>query len=76
MRHRAMTRSHHPTIDAEALLNPRHPERVCWGCDRYCPAADLACGNGSIRTPHPKELFGREWLEWSKRSSEARQASG
>jgi hypothetical protein len=39
-------------------LNPKYPERVCWGCDKYCPADDLRCGNGTIRTPHPKELFG------------------
>ncbi|MGN6661313.1 MAG: DUF3079 domain-containing protein, partial [Achromobacter mucicolens] len=18
-------------------LHPKHPERICWGCDRYCP---------------------------------------
>jgi hypothetical protein len=51
-------------------LNVPHPERVCWGCDKYCPADDLACGNGTIRTPHPSELFGDDWLEWS-RSREA-----
>ena len=73
-------------------LNPRHPERICWGCDKYCPAAELACGNGTpppragnaralrrdlavafakadIRTPHPNELFGDDWLEWSDRTS-------
>ena len=44
-------------------LKPKHPERVCWGCDRYCPTKDLACGNGSIRTPHPLELFGDDWQE-------------
>lgn len=43
-------------------LNPPHPERICWGCDRYCPAHDLACGNGSSRTQHPSELFGEEWF--------------
>ncbi|MCC7177321.1 MAG: DUF3079 domain-containing protein [Acidobacteria bacterium] len=48
------------------MINPPHPERVCWGCDRYCPAGDLACGNGTIRTPHPKELFGDDWLEWER----------
>lgn len=42
---------------------PAHPERVCWGCDKYCPADDLACGNGTIRTLHPCELFGDDWLE-------------
>jgi hypothetical protein len=46
-------------------LHPKNPERVCWGCDRYCPSTDLACGNGTIRTMHPVELFGDDWLEWS-----------
>jgi metal-sulfur cluster biosynthetic enzyme len=46
--------------------HPTHPERVCWGCDRYCPADDLTCGNGSERTLHPIELFGEDWLEWSR----------
>lgn len=42
-------------------LNPPHPERTCWGCDRYCPRDDMACGNGSERTQHPVELFGEGW---------------
>lgn len=42
-------------------LNPSHPERICWGCDLYCPAKALACGNGSERTQHPAELFGEDW---------------
>jgi len=46
-------------------LHPQHPERVCWGCDRYCPAHDLTCGNGSERTPHPQELFGADWQAWA-----------
>lgn len=41
--------------------NPPHPERLCWGCDLYCPATDLRCGNGSDRTPHPSELWGEDW---------------
>jgi len=45
-------------------VNPKHPERLCWGCDRYCSADDLRCGNGTIRTQHPIELFGQDWLEW------------
>lgn len=45
-------------------INPAHPERLCWGCDRYCPAGALACGNGSERTPHPAELFGPDWQDW------------
>jgi hypothetical protein len=42
-------------------LTPRYPERTCWGCDKYCPAEELRCGNGTIRAPHPIELFGPEW---------------
>lgn len=45
-------------------LHPKHPERICWGCDKYCAANALRCGNGSDRTPHPVELFGEDWLEW------------
>lgn len=41
--------------------NPAHPERICWGCDLYCPAKAMACGNGSSRTMHPVELFGEDW---------------
>lgn len=43
---------------------PSHPERICWGCDKYCPADSLACGNGSDRTPHLAELFGEDWMDW------------
>nr|WP_019363903.1 DUF3079 domain-containing protein [Pseudomonas luteola] len=42
-------------------LQPKHPERICWGCDMYCPANSLACGNGASRTMHPAELFGEDW---------------
>jgi hypothetical protein len=41
--------------------HPAHPERVCWGCDRYCSADDLICGKDTVRTPHPLELFGADW---------------
>jgi hypothetical protein len=44
-------------------LNPPHPERNCWGCDKYCPAGSLACGNGSERSQHPAELFGEDWAQ-------------
>ncbi len=44
-------------------VKPLHPERICWGCDKYCPVDALACGNGSERTQHPIELFGDDWLE-------------
>ena len=53
---------------------PRHPERICWGCDKYCPADDLACGGGTIRTLHPIELFGDDWLEWIEARNPARDA--
>jgi hypothetical protein len=62
----------------DTVLNPSHPERICWGCDRYCAAHDLVCGNGTIRTPHPSELFGRDWLQWSnehERKATARTAA-
>lgn len=49
---------------------PKHPERVCWGCDFYCPEDDLRCGNGTIRTPHPIELFGDDWMEWPEEARE------
>ena len=45
-------------------LHPKHPERICWGCDKYCPVDSLACGNGSGRTQHPAELLGDDWYEW------------
>lgn len=54
-------------------LNPTHPERICWGCDRYCPANSLACGNGAVRTMHPCETFGEDWYafgDWGLESAE------
>jgi hypothetical protein len=42
-------------------LHPKRPERICWGCDKLCPADDMRCGNGTIRAPHPAELFGDDW---------------
>jgi hypothetical protein len=45
-------------------VNPPHPERNCWGCDKFCPARSLICGNGSERTQHPAELFGPDWVHW------------
>ena len=47
-------------------VRPANPERVCWGCDKYCPAKSMACGNGSDRTQHPFELFGEDWQDWNK----------
>jgi len=45
-------------------IKPANPGRVCWGCDKYCPADSLQCGNGSLATPHPSELFGEDWMDW------------
>lgn len=47
-------------------LAPVHPERVCWGCDKYCPVSEMVCGNGTIRTAHPIEIFGPDWLAWAQ----------
>lgn len=44
-------------------LHPAHPERTCWGCDRYCAADAMLCGNGSERSQHPAELFGLDWAD-------------
>ncbi len=43
--------------------NPKHPERICWGCDRLCAWNKMMCGNGSERSQHPVELFGEDWHE-------------
>lgn len=51
---------------------PAHPERICWGCPLHCPAEALACGNGTIRAPHPIELFGEDWLEWIEERAQRR----
>ncbi len=45
---------------------PARPELLCWGCDKYCAAHDMRCGNGSDRTPHPSELFGEDWQNWGQ----------
>ena len=42
-------------------IRPLHPERTCWGCDNYCGADKMICGNGTERTQHPIELFGEGW---------------
>ena len=60
---------HTGTVMAKVPLHPLHPERTCWGCSQYCPADNLACANGTVRTMHPVELFGDDWLEWSTRKT-------
>ena len=51
-------------------LFPKNPDRVCWGCDKYCPADALDCGNGTVRTQHPIEIFGEDWLEFGREREE------
>jgi hypothetical protein len=52
-------------------IHPANPERLCWGCDKYCPADSMACGNGSDRTQHPMELFGDDWATWGQEGDAA-----
>jgi hypothetical protein len=53
-------------------IRPKHPERICWGCDKMCPVEDMRCGNGTIRAQHPVELFGDDWWEWSQEQERAK----
>jgi hypothetical protein len=59
------------TMAKKFPLNPPHPERICWGCDRYCPATNLACGNGADRTMHPAEMLGDDWYQFGDWGIEA-----
>lgn len=55
---------------------PKHPERICWGCNKYCIASDLQCGNGCERIQHPIELDGDTWYQkgdWSGLLSDEQQ---
>ncbi len=45
-------------------VRPGHPERICWGCERFCPADDMRCGNGTERAQHPLELWGEDWTSF------------
>lgn len=50
-----------PFVVKRSSIYPPHTERICWGCDRWCPATHMVCGNGKERTEHPCELFGDSW---------------
>lgn len=52
-----MARKAHPGKDLP--LHPKHPERICWGCDVLFQRRP-GCGNGSDRTPAPRQLLGEE----------------
>jgi hypothetical protein len=43
-------------------IRPGRPERIWWGCERFCPADDMRCGNGTDRTQHPVEIWGDDWM--------------
>jgi hypothetical protein len=34
----------------------------------------MCCGNGTIRAPHPVELFGEDWFEVLQAEEKAREA--
>lgn len=53
-----------PEMAKKFPLRPKHPERICWGCDKYCSVAEMGCGNGSERTPHPMEMLGDDWYQY------------
>jgi hypothetical protein len=62
---------------ARAPLHPKHPERICWGCEKYCPVNRLNCRE--TRVEHPCELFGDGWNdgandEWNGIRSPKRKA--
>ena len=58
----AAVHAHNRCIVAKKFpIRPAHPERTCWGCDRYCAAHEMICGNGTERTQHPIETFGEGW---------------
>jgi hypothetical protein len=46
---------------SKSPLYPKHPERICWGCEKYCSADHLNCRE--TRVEHPVELFGIDWLD-------------
>lgn len=48
------------------LFHPAHPERMCWGCDRHCPADAMVCSKGSVATLDPAESFGEDWMSIGK----------
>ena len=65
-----------PIMAKKFPIFPKSPERICWGCDKYCKDDDLQCGNGSERIQHPVERDGVDWYktgDWSDLLSEAQQ---
>ncbi len=54
---------------------PANPHRTCWGCDLYCAANAMRCGNGSDRTQHPSELWGPDWQAWGSDFGQTKEAT-
>jgi hypothetical protein len=46
------------TMARKLPLDPPHPERTCWGCDRYCATDGMVRGNGTERTQRPGAVAG------------------
>ncbi|MWL91467.1 DUF3079 domain-containing protein [Cupriavidus sp. SW-Y-13] len=44
-------------------IHPKHPERICWGCDKHRAGDAMGCGNGPSRAQQPAELLGDDWYE-------------
>ncbi len=44
---------------ATNMNHPKHPERICWGCEKLCSVTALECRE--TRAMHPAELFGDNW---------------
>jgi hypothetical protein len=34
------------------------------------------CGNGTVATPHPSELFGDDWMDWGLDAKPAEAGEG
>ncbi len=56
--------THDGAMSPPSAAKPGHPERICWGCQQFCRAGELRCGNGSDRAQHPAEIFGEDWQGW------------
>lgn len=57
-------------------IRPGHPERICWGCEHFCPADDMRCGNGTERGQHPIELWGEDWMSVGQEAEDPAGAAG
>ena len=42
-------------------VNPKHPERICWGATDIVRPSRWLAAMALKRTMHPAELFGEDW---------------